>query len=233
MLYVRTKTKSVQSRDYRWSRDELYLNRTIQNPEVGVQRRERVAPRFGAWFQRLGLTVLLGDGERHGRVLEAGPGGRRGSDGSEPGGLQLLQHEEGFSRQGDFTHVKLFVLVVKSFYSLFFVEAEPFKPELLDLFMDKSDLTASWSLQVSGFSWKNCGQPDDPAVMKSLSVAPDPISIPGTITASATGSTSVPLESKLSVSVSVFRIKEGLLQRSVVPGVSPGLDQMRDSGHDL
>lgn len=66
--------------------------------------------------------------------------------------------------------------------------------------MDKIDLTASGSLQVSGFSWKNCGQPDDPAVLNSLSLAPDPIFIPGMLTASASGSTSVPLESTLSVS---------------------------------
>ncbi|XP_037531101.1 ganglioside GM2 activator [Nematolebias whitei] len=57
--------------------------------------------------------------------------------------------------------------------------------------------------KVSGFSWKNCGQSDDPAVMMSLSLSPDPISIPGTLTASASGSTTVPLEAQLSLNVTM------------------------------
>uniref|UniRef100_A0A673L121 GM2 ganglioside activator n=1 Tax=Sinocyclocheilus rhinocerous TaxID=307959 RepID=A0A673L121_9TELE len=44
---------------------------------------------------------------------------------------------------------------------------------------------------VWGFSWQNCGKQDDPAQMKSLSISPDPISIPGQLTAAASGSTSV------------------------------------------
>lgn len=55
--------------------------------------------------------------------------------------------------------------------------------------------------QVLGFDWKNCGKPDAPAVLKSLTVSPDPISIPGDLMASASGSTTVELDSPLSLSV--------------------------------
>ncbi|XP_047441199.1 ganglioside GM2 activator [Mugil cephalus] len=57
--------------------------------------------------------------------------------------------------------------------------------------------------QILGFDWENCGQSDDPAVLKSLSLSPDPINIPGDLTASASGSTSVELESPLAVSLTV------------------------------
>lgn len=39
--------------------------------------------------------------------------------------------------------------------------------------------------QVGGFSWENCGEGKDPVVLQSLSVAPDPISIPGNLRISA------------------------------------------------
>ncbi|MEQ2248436.1 hypothetical protein ILYODFUR_019093 [Ilyodon furcidens] len=54
--------------------------------------------------------------------------------------------------------------------------------------------------KVLGFDWKNCGQPDAPAVLKTLTVSPDPINIPGSLTAAASGSTSVELTAPLSVS---------------------------------
>ncbi|XP_020780246.1 ganglioside GM2 activator [Boleophthalmus pectinirostris] len=57
--------------------------------------------------------------------------------------------------------------------------------------------------QVLGFDWKNCGDPDDPAVLKTLSVAPDPISIPGLLTAAASGATSVELCAPLSLNVTL------------------------------
>lgn len=63
-------------------------------------------------------------------------------------------------------------------------------------------------MQVMGFDWKNCGKPDAPAVLKSLSVSPDPISIPGDLKASASGSTSVELSAPLSVSTLVVRQPE-------------------------
>ncbi|KAM7389334.1 hypothetical protein PAMP_023319 [Pampus punctatissimus] len=59
------------------------------------------------------------------------------------------------------------------------------------------------SAKILGFDWKNCGNPDAPAVLKSLSVSPDPISIPGDLTASASGSTSVELTAPLSLNVTL------------------------------
>lgn len=53
--------------------------------------------------------------------------------------------------------------------------------------------------QVLRFAWKNCGKPDAPAVLKTLTLSPDPIAIPGNLTASASGSTSVELSAPLSV----------------------------------
>ncbi|XP_061541667.1 LOW QUALITY PROTEIN: ganglioside GM2 activator [Phycodurus eques] len=58
-------------------------------------------------------------------------------------------------------------------------------------------------VKVSGFAWENCGKPDAAAVLKTLSVSPDPISIPGDLTASASGSTSVELRAPLNVNVTV------------------------------
>ncbi|XP_019726985.1 ganglioside GM2 activator [Hippocampus comes] len=55
----------------------------------------------------------------------------------------------------------------------------------------------------SGFAWKNCGKPDAPAVLKTLSVSPDPISIPGDLTASASGSTSVEIRAPLTVNITL------------------------------
>lgn len=39
--------------------------------------------------------------------------------------------------------------------------------------------------KVGGFAWENCGDKSDPVVLQSLSVAPDPISIPGSLRVSA------------------------------------------------
>lgn len=58
--------------------------------------------------------------------------------------------------------------------------------------------------QIQGFDWKNCGLPDAPAVLKTLTVSPDPIVIPGDLTASASGSTSVELSAPLSVSTPII-----------------------------
>ncbi|KAJ3588140.1 hypothetical protein NHX12_011735 [Muraenolepis orangiensis] len=60
-------------------------------------------------------------------------------------------------------------------------------------------------LKLSGFDWKNCGPPDAPAVLRSLQVSPDPIAVPGNLTASASGSTTVPLVSPLPVNVTLER----------------------------
>lgn len=54
-------------------------------------------------------------------------------------------------------------------------------------------------LQVGGFSWEDCGNGRDPVVLQSLSVAPDPISIPGTLRISAAVSSSKAMTSPLKV----------------------------------
>ncbi|KAL2077400.1 hypothetical protein ACEWY4_026904 [Coilia grayii] len=56
---------------------------------------------------------------------------------------------------------------------------------------------------ILGFAWKNCGAPDDPAVMKTLSISPDPIMVPGNLVASAAGTTSVALTSPLALNVTL------------------------------
>ncbi|XP_059919172.1 ganglioside GM2 activator-like isoform X2 [Gadus macrocephalus] len=60
-------------------------------------------------------------------------------------------------------------------------------------------------VKLVAFDWKNCGQPDAPAVLKQLELSPDPIAVPGDLTASASGSTSVPLASPLSVNMTLER----------------------------
>ncbi|XP_027865464.1 ganglioside GM2 activator [Xiphophorus couchianus] len=68
---------------------------------------------------------------------------------------------------------------------------------------DSFEMKRVRSAKVLGFDWKNCGQPDAPAVLKSLTVSPDPINIPGSLTAAASGSTLVELASPLSVNVTM------------------------------
>uniref|UniRef100_A0A8C8STB3 GM2 ganglioside activator n=1 Tax=Pelusios castaneus TaxID=367368 RepID=A0A8C8STB3_9SAUR len=57
--------------------------------------------------------------------------------------------------------------------------------------------------QVGDFSWENCGNGTDPLVIKSLSLAPDPISIPGdlkvSVAVSSTADLSSPLKAVLKV----------------------------------
>lgn len=54
--------------------------------------------------------------------------------------------------------------------------------------------------QLSSFSWDNCDEGKDPAVIKSLTLEPDPIVIPGNVTISIEVKTSVCLDSPLKVS---------------------------------
>lgn len=54
--------------------------------------------------------------------------------------------------------------------------------------------------QVGGFAWEDCGDGKDPVVLKSLSVVPDPISIPGSLRVSAAVSSSKAMASPLKVS---------------------------------
>ncbi|VTJ77481.1 Hypothetical predicted protein [Marmota monax] len=49
--------------------------------------------------------------------------------------------------------------------------------------------------QLGSFSWDNCDEGKDPAVIKSLMLEPDPIVVPGNVTVSVEGKTSVPLTS--------------------------------------
>ncbi|CAG5993554.1 unnamed protein product [Menidia menidia] len=62
-------------------------------------------------------------------------------------------------------------------------------------------------LSVLGFDWKNCGQPDAPAVLRTLALSPDPISIPGDLTAAASGATAVELAAPLSKEVAGFWVR--------------------------
>lgn len=61
------------------------------------------------------------------------------------------------------------------------------------------NLRPSVCLQLLGFDWKNCGKDDDPAVLTSFSLSPDPVIIPGDVSAAASGSTKVELSTPLSV----------------------------------
>ncbi|XP_040029698.2 ganglioside GM2 activator [Gasterosteus aculeatus] len=68
-------------------------------------------------------------------------------------------------------------------------------------------------VQLLGFDWKNCGAPDAPAVLKTLNVSPDPVSIPGDLQASASGSTSVELTAPLAVNVTLEKEVAGFWVR--------------------
>ncbi|KAE8613841.1 hypothetical protein XENTR_v10007890 [Xenopus tropicalis] len=54
-------------------------------------------------------------------------------------------------------------------------------------------------LSVNGFSWSNCDGESLPGKIKSLSVSPDPINIPGDLTVSTVLETKVPLTSPVKV----------------------------------
>ncbi|KAH0629853.1 hypothetical protein JD844_012281 [Phrynosoma platyrhinos] len=51
--------------------------------------------------------------------------------------------------------------------------------------------------QVANFRWENCGPPSNPAGIKSLSVEPDPVVIPGDVKVSASLYTSIMLTAPL------------------------------------
>lgn len=55
-------------------------------------------------------------------------------------------------------------------------------------------------MQVGGFAWENCGDKRDPVVLQSLSVAPDPITIPGSLRVSAAVKSGKTMGSPLKVS---------------------------------
>ncbi|KAJ8338473.1 hypothetical protein SKAU_G00374390 [Synaphobranchus kaupii] len=64
--------------------------------------------------------------------------------------------------------------------------------------------------KVLGFSWENCGKSDDPAVLKSLALSPDPIVFPGDLTASAAGTTTVGLVAPISLNVTLHKEVAGI-----------------------
>ncbi|XP_068427006.1 ganglioside GM2 activator [Clinocottus analis] len=76
-----------------------------------------------------------------------------------------------------------------------------------------SGLKSVTKTQVLGFDWKNCGAPEAPAVLKTLTVSPDPISIPGALQASASGATSVELAAPLAVNVTLEKEVAGFWVR--------------------
>uniref|UniRef100_UPI00398F3211 ganglioside GM2 activator-like n=1 Tax=Pristiophorus japonicus TaxID=55135 RepID=UPI00398F3211 len=60
------------------------------------------------------------------------------------------------------------------------------------------------------FSWSNCGSEKEPAVLKALSIQPDPINIPGDLQASAAASTTVTLAAPLTVNMTLDKEVAGL-----------------------
>ncbi|KAL1778834.1 ganglioside GM2 activator [Sigmodon hispidus] len=57
--------------------------------------------------------------------------------------------------------------------------------------------------RLSSFSWDNCDEGKDPAVIKSLTLQPDPIIVPGDVIVSAESKISVPLTSPQKVELTV------------------------------
>uniref|UniRef100_A0A8C6W3B7 GM2 ganglioside activator protein n=1 Tax=Nannospalax galili TaxID=1026970 RepID=A0A8C6W3B7_NANGA len=57
--------------------------------------------------------------------------------------------------------------------------------------------------RLRGFSWDNCDEGKDPAVLNSLTLEPDPIVVPGNVTVSVEGKTSIPLTSPQKVELTV------------------------------
>ncbi|XP_075297926.1 ganglioside GM2 activator [Opisthocomus hoazin] len=58
-------------------------------------------------------------------------------------------------------------------------------------------------IELVEFAWENCGDETDPVVVKSLTVAPDPITIPGTLTLSGTVSCGETISSPLKAVLTV------------------------------
>lgn len=53
----------------------------------------------------------------------------------------------------------------------------------------------------NGFSWSNCGSASDPVQLKNLTLSPDPIKLPGDVTASAGAEVGVDLDAPLAVTL--------------------------------
>ncbi|XP_075397958.1 ganglioside GM2 activator [Tenrec ecaudatus] len=63
--------------------------------------------------------------------------------------------------------------------------------------------------QLSSFSWDNCDE-SDPALIRSLTLEPDPIAVPGNVTVSVEALTKVPLEVPQKVTLTVEKEVAGL-----------------------
>ncbi|KAM4747313.1 ganglioside GM2 activator [Rhinophrynus dorsalis] len=88
-------------------------------------------------------------------------------------------------------HLSLWILVSCAALGQFTSEAARLNPNWIP-----------WELtKLNDFSWSNCDGGSLPGQIKSLSVRPDPITIPGTVTVSTVLSTTVPLESPLKISI--------------------------------
>ncbi|XP_025056752.1 ganglioside GM2 activator [Alligator sinensis] len=102
------------------------------------------------------------------------------------------------------------------------------RPEALcrSLFRETPDRPTAWCLQVRGFSWEDCGGGKDPIVLRSLSIAPDPITIPGNVKVSASVTSSTLMTSPLKGVVTVERkVAEIWIQ-------IPCIDQMGSCTYD-
>ncbi|XP_054547541.1 ganglioside GM2 activator [Talpa occidentalis] len=64
--------------------------------------------------------------------------------------------------------------------------------------------------RASNFTWDNCDEGKDPAVVTSMTVEPDPIAVPGNLTVSAEAKTSVPLLTPLKVELTVEKEVAGI-----------------------
>jgi len=65
-------------------------------------------------------------------------------------------------------------------------------------------LTVPEEMQIkssNGFSWSNCGSATDPVQLKNLTLSPDPVKLPGNITASAGAEVGINMMSPLAVSL--------------------------------
>ncbi|TNN61053.1 Ganglioside GM2 activator [Liparis tanakae] len=76
-----------------------------------------------------------------------------------------------------------------------------------------SGLRSVKKVQLRGFAWRDCGGPEAPAVLRTLTVAPDPICIPGALQASASGATALELEAPLAVNVTLEKEVAGFWVR--------------------
>lgn len=64
--------------------------------------------------------------------------------------------------------------------------------------------------KLSDFSWDNCDEGKDPAVIRSMTLEPSPIPVPGNVTFSADCKTTVPLKAPQKVELTVEKEVAGL-----------------------